>query len=275
MRGTTNRKAFEVYLVGERRYSAISKKDMQISRKSFERATKLDPTFARAWGWRAYCHVRSIKIGWLPKNELRRAIEWARCGVALNPDDYSTHWDLAYCLTMTKDLKQALKSFKTALYLYDNFTDMLVRKPGLFAEMADAYVQIGKPREAIKLFRRATRVPDWYRWNYSWAYFHAGDYENAIRQLDAMDLRPGHKLYVIEIQLFAAAAYAKLAEQLAKQRDPVESSKMLQRSKEAITRLKTANPNVTLETARKRFGGLSRKSGENRWLGALRKAGLR
>lgn len=275
MRGTTNRKAFEVYLAGERKYSVISEKDMKACRASFERATRLDPNFARAWGWRAYSHARSIKVGWVPRNELNKAIGWARQAIALDPNDYANYWDLAYCLTCTKKPSQALAVFRKSLYLYDNFTDMTDRKPGILAEAADAFVQVGRPQEAIKLLRRAIRVPDWYRWNLSWAFFHSGDYENAIRQIDAMDLSPGHDLFVIEIQLFLAAACAKRAEQLAKHHDPVEANKLLIRAKEAIARLKIDRPKCTIASIRDRFPSFKRKSDERKWLGALRMAGLR
>lgn len=275
MRGTTNRKAFGAYLVGERRYSILSKKDMKVSQASFEKATKLDPGFARAWGWRAYCHLRCIKMGWLPKRELATAIEWARRAVELDPDDYATHWDLGYCLIHTKALIRGVACFKKALYLYDNFTDMLDRKPGVLAEAAVAFIQVGQPQEAIKLLRRATRVPDWYRWNFSWAYFHAGEYENSIRQIDAMDLKPGQDLYVIEFQIFLAAACTMRAAELAKLNDPVESDKMLQRACDAIARLKAARPKFTLANVRELLPVFKRKSDEQKWLGALRKAGLR
>lgn len=275
MRGTSNRKAFEAYLVGERKYSILSKKDMMTSQASFEKATTLDPKFARAWGWRAYVHLRFIKMGWLPKNEMGKAIEWAERAVQLDSNDYATHWDLAYCLIHTEDFMRGLACFKRALHLYDNFTDMLDRKPGLLAEAAVAFIQVGRPQEAIKLLRRATRVPDWYRWNFSWAYFNAGEYENAIRQIDLMDLKPGQELYVVEFQIFLAAACVMRAEELDRQKDPSESEKMRQRAKDAIGRLRAGRPKFGLADVRTLLPAFKRKSDEDRWFAALREAGLR
>ena len=96
MRGTKNRTAFKAYIEGERLFSVISKADMAKSRKNFEKATKLDRKFARAWGWRSYATMRSIMVGWLPASEAKSAGEWAKKAVALDPNDYATYWDLAF-----------------------------------------------------------------------------------------------------------------------------------------------------------------------------------
>ena len=87
MRGTKNRNAFKAYVQGESQFTVISKADMAKARKNFEKATKLDKKFARAWGWRSYATMRSIMVGWLPKAEAKNAGEWAKKAVALDPTD--------------------------------------------------------------------------------------------------------------------------------------------------------------------------------------------
>ena len=118
MRGTKNRNAFKAYVQGESQFSVISKADMAKARKNFEKATKLDRKFARAWGWRSYAPMRSIMVGWLPEAEARNAGDWAKKAVALDPNDYATYWDLAFYQLNVGQFDKAIKTYEKALKLY-------------------------------------------------------------------------------------------------------------------------------------------------------------
>ena len=173
MRGTTSIEAFRVYLQGERLFTAVSERQSAGCRTSFERATQIDPNFAQALGWRSYAAVRSVLQGWLPDQTLTNAEEWAIKAVSLAPYDYAPLWDLAFVYLNTGRDRQAIATYERAHRMYNDATDGLDRKPGLLAEMAEAYVHVGRPEDGIRLLRRALRVPDWYRWNLGWGYSRA------------------------------------------------------------------------------------------------------
>ncbi len=262
MRGTTNRAAFKAYLEGERLFSIISKTDMDRSRKKFEKATDLDPKFARAWGYLSYTYTRAVLAGWLPARQLATAEKHAKKAIALDPDDYAPHWDLAYAYLNGGKFKEAMKEYETALDLYENWTDLLDRKHGLLSEMAEAYVYVGKPQKAIDLLERAKHHPDWYCWNCGFAYYMAGQYDDAIRELDSMRLRPGDAGYVMDVQLFIAAAYAQKGNKTMAQ----AALKLFQGSRRGRAR-------YTLKDVKKR-GCFKYKKDEKHLLDGLRKAGL-
>ena len=211
MRGTTNRKAFKAYIEGQKAFSILSERDVLRGRQKFETATVLDPGFARAWGYLSYSYSRSALTVWGKPGDLGRAEKFAKKAIKLDEDDYAPHWDLAYAYLNGGKHNAALKEYKAALDLYENWTDMLDRKHGLLAEMAEAYTYVGQPQKAIDLLQRAKRYPDWYRWNLGCAYYHAKQYDAALDELERMNLKPGEPRYVMDVQLFIAAAYARMA----------------------------------------------------------------
>ncbi len=262
MRGTTNRKAFKAYLEGERLFSIISKADMDRSRKKFQAATKLDPNFARAWGYLSYTYTRSVLAGWLPASELATAEKHAQTAIDLDPDDYAPLWDKAYALLNGGKFTAAMRAYGKALKLYDTWTDMLDRKHGLLGEMAEAYVYIGKPQKAIDLLERAKHHPDWYCWNCGFAYYMAGRYDDAIRELDSMRLQPGDPGYVMDCQLFTAAAYAQKGNII-----------MAKSCLKLFSESRKGRPRYTIKDVKKR-GCFKFPKDEKHLLDGLRKAGL-
>ena len=260
MRGTENRDAFKAYLEGEKLFSVISQSDMAACRQKFQDAIDLDPGFARAWSWLSYVVTRSVLQGWLPSAELDTALEQAKEAVRLDAEDYVTHWDLAFTLLNKCEFDDAIKEYETAHDLYCNFTDLLDRKHGLLAEMAEAYIYIGNTDKAIELLERAKRYPDWYRWILGWAYYNAEKYDLAIAELESMRLKPGDDKYVMDVQLFVAAAYAQM-----------ENDTM---AKSALSLFQQSfGAKYTIENAKQR-GCFKDPAQEERWLAGLRKAGV-
>ena len=271
MRGTKNRNAFKAYIEGERLFSVISKADMAKSRKNFEKATKLDARFARAWGWRSYTTMRSIMVGWLPASEAKNAGAWAKKAVKLDPNDYATHWDLAFYELNCGDFDRALKTYQKALKLYETFTDWLDRKHGLLAEMAEAYIHVGKPKEAIDLLKRACRVPDWYKWNLGWAHFHAEDYSSAARCFEELEAKPGDARYVMETQLFVAAAHLNKAERDQGTGNGAAADQSRSRARQAVETLKKHQPDYSLEHAISHRSKFKNDVELKRWESTVRK----
>jgi adenylate cyclase len=270
MRGTTNPEAFRVYLEGERLFSVVARESMEQSRHRFRHASELDPKFARAWGWRSYCHVRSVLRGWLPEAELAHAGQWAERAVELDPLDYATHWDLGFHRLNTRRFEEAKRSYEQGINLYDNGTDFLDRKPGLLAEAAEAYLHSGDAATAIALLERAMRIPDWYRWNLGWAYYQAKRYDEALGMLLSMRSRPGDRAYVPETALFIAAAYYRKAMALNSEGHMDMAATHMDLANDEIRRFKVEHPNFRLEDAVAHRSRFQNKDDEDHWAEALR-----
>lgn len=260
MRGTTSEDAFKAYLEGQRLFSVVSRERMDESRRKFAEATKLDGNFARAWGHLSYAYVRSVLAGFMEDDVLMAAEELARKAVKLDQHDYANHWDLAFVYLNTRRFDEALEEYRTALNLYENHTDMLDRKHGLIAEMAEAFIYVGEPGTAIEFLKRAKRYPDWYRWNLGWAYYHTKGYDEALQELEGMERKPGDPSYVIDVQLFIAAAYAQKGDKA--------------KAKAALDLfLASRDGPYTIQDVKKR-GHFKNEEDEEHWLNGLREAGL-
>lgn len=227
MRGTSNIAAFRVYVEGEQHFSIVDKGRMAKSCECFARATELDANFARAWGYRSYALARSTLAGWMNVSTLAGdALAFAERAVALDAEayqqlsgqskadryracDYAVYWDLAFVQLSLARFDAALKNYETAIYLYDNLTDRLDRKPGLLAEAAVAYTQAGDRARAIRLLKKSKLVPGWYRWNLGFAHYMEKDYEAALAELEHPDLYPLSASLPPEVLLFVAAATAR------------------------------------------------------------------
>jgi tetratricopeptide (TPR) repeat protein len=260
MRGTTNQDAWRAYLAGERLFSINSKQRMGQARKKFAEAVDLDPCFARGHGYLSYVLTRSVQLGWLCDDDLQTAERHARKAVKLDPYDYAVFWDLGYCLLGQGKLKAALKEYDRALDLYENFTDLLDRKHGLLAEIAEAYVFDGRPDDAIKLLQRAKRTPDWYSWNLGWAHYNARDYDAALKELECIRSKPGDDEHVFDVQLMIAACYAQKG-----------NTTMAQNNLSLFRKNKSGA--VTLNGVRKRVA-FKNKRDRDHWLEGLRRAGV-
>lgn len=95
-----------------------------------------------------------------------------------------------------------MTAYEKALALNPNDADLI----GL---SADALTSVGRPREAIEQMKRAMRLnplgSDTYAWNLGLAYYHAGQYEEAITTL-----KPLLHLGWYSVSLRLAASYAQL-----------------------------------------------------------------
>lgn len=216
----------------------------------FQAAIDLDPNYARAWGWLAYAHVTSWTEGWAKREILDLAKDYAKKAVALAPEDYDTHWALAFVYQAEGALDMALNSYADALELNRNDSDMLV-------EMAETLCCVGRHVEAVRQIEHAMTMnphfPEWYRWTFGWVLYHLREYERSNEQLGKI-IRPNN-----EVRLIIAVNYTQLG----------ESDKAV----EALKRFQQKRPDWTIEKERKTLSYRYRED-EEHWLTGLRKAGL-
>jgi TolB-like protein/Tfp pilus assembly protein PilF len=248
--------AYDLFLRGAHHFSANialmseSEEALAESQRWFEKAIEKDPTYARAWGWLAYALATSWTEGWAEVEVLERAKEFAEKAVSLEPEDYDTHWALAYVYSVRKEMKAALSAYATALALNSNDPDMLV-------EMAETLVYVGQQDQARQQIEQAMRVnprfPDWYRWTLGWTLYHLADYEASNEQLEKI-IAPNN-----EVRLIMAANHAKLG---ADDDAARHLRRFLQR-----------RPDWTVEMESKTLSYLNAED-EEHWLTGIRQAGL-
>lgn len=273
---SVNKKAHEAFLMGEMTFTTLSKKGLDDSRAYFEQALALEPGYARAMAELSYAYVHTATAGWHDAQEaveaLAKAEVYSKLAVHLDPDDYDTHWSRGfYYINSGKkgDFKKGIETFQKAKDLFENSTDRIDRKPGLLAEMGEALVYDGHPSQGIKLIERAINlVPDWYRWNISFACYCDQQYQRAIDELDSMFRKPGDPRYVYDSLLTRAAAYAQLGE-----------SKKAKKAVRDFLRTKKAKHGKpwTVQDELKRTPFKGDKKGRalrDHWIAGLRKAGL-
>lgn len=250
MRKTVDLTAYELYLKGAHLYSHETEERLGVCAHLFEQATRLDPEFARAWGYLAYVTARAVMQGWRPQADLGDAERYAARAVQLDAQDYANHWDLAFVHQCAGRFDRALAEYEIAYGLNPNDADLM-------AEMAEALVYCGDAERGIEQIRQAMRLnpycPDWYRWNLGWACYNARRYREAIDELEPLLDPPNHA------RLIMAAAHQRLGETDAARR--------------RIEQFLEREPDYRLERLRRRTA-FRRPEDERHWLEAVAAAGL-
>ena len=255
-RATENINAYDAFLRGAHHLAthldviAESESALLECRQWFEKAIELDPRYARAWGWLAYAHVTSWTEGWAGREILDLAKDYAEKAVTLEPEDYDTHWALAYVYQARGDLDLALGAYVTALELNRNDPDMLV-------EMTETLCCLGQHEEAVRRIERAMiinpRFPEWYRWMLGWSLYHLREYRRSNEQLEKI-IRPNN-----EVRLIMAANHAQLGE--------------AEKAAAALTSFLQKRLDWTVEKERQTLSYRDPED-EEHWLAGVRMAGL-
>jgi len=255
-RPTDSVDAYDLFLRGAHHFTtnldamAESERALAESRQWFEKALQLDQSYARAWGWLAYAYATSWTEGWAGPEVLDLAKDYAEKAVTLEPEDYDTHWALAYVHSARKEMRASLNSYVTALSLNPNDPDMLV-------EMAETLCCVGQHRQALRQIEHAMvvnpRYPEWYLWMLGWVLYHLKDYRRSIEELEKIINRNN------EVRLILAADHANIGQsELA----AAEMAQFLER-----------RPNWTVDRERQTLSYIHSKD-EDHWLTGIRKAGL-
>jgi adenylate cyclase len=152
---TTNVEAYEFYLRGRKLYHKWTRQTVEFARQMFERAVKIDPTFAAAWAGLANTYVDLFRWGRNARDleEAQRASENA---LKLNPNSAEAHVSVGQALAIQRRFPEAANAFERAMkedptiyeayYLYGR-----------------AMVESGDVEKAVDLFEKAQQVrPDDY-----------------------------------------------------------------------------------------------------------------
>jgi TolB-like protein/Tfp pilus assembly protein PilF len=144
-----NPEAFDAYLQGYHFFQGNTDKDADMAAKYFERATRLDPSYALAWAWLSRARNWQGNEGLIPMEEGRRlAREAVERALSLNPNLAEAHAQMGRLKqTVDYDWAGANASFQRAIALEPANLDS-VRLAALSAACFDRF------DEALQLDRR-------------------------------------------------------------------------------------------------------------------------
>jgi TolB-like protein len=193
--------AFDAYLQG-RSYFVQGNTDM--AARYYERATQLDPSYARAWVGLSVARFDQVSKGTVPSQEgqplAREAVDRA---LALDPSLAEVHTQIARIkLSFDFDWVGADESIRRAIALEPGNPESL-----RLAASSAAY--FGRFEQALELAHRAVKVDPFdalSRYRVGWVEYHMGALDEAISDLKrAFELNPdapGHgllaEIYVLQ-----------------------------------------------------------------------------
>ncbi len=174
----TTLQAYDLFLRASR--TKYGKQAYEEDIRLFERAIELDPEFGEAYAVISWGYLNLWRFGLAddPARALRRARESATKAIALDQQDYRSHWTLGTLyLWADQDHDLALAEYEKAVSLNPNRADVI-------AMMSLVKAFMGRAREATVLIEKAKRLnpyhPVWYDWNGGFVYYMARDYDKAL-----------------------------------------------------------------------------------------------
>jgi TolB-like protein/class 3 adenylate cyclase len=246
-----NFSAYELYLLGRSEALRMSADGNAKALELFEKAVAADPRLARAWADLAYTRQNSTNYGGDPGTVGAKALAEARRAVEIDPSDAGAHATLGYVLAMRGDFGPSEAEFDTALRLNPGDADILAEYSG----WASAFGRVERGAQmADHAIRLNPNYQVWQGFQFSWAYFSVGRFEDALRIPERL---PKEK-YQPFAWVMLAASYAALG------REP--------QAKATVADMLAKNPDLTIEgfTGTADWSDADRK----RLIGPMRAAGF-
>ena len=177
----TNLSAYELYLLGQHETDRQTKELVANAIRLLEQAVREDPNLARAWVVLAWAYGSAAGRGIDPEAKSAAALAAAQRAVELDPMDPDAHAALADIVGDKGDFPRAKAEFETALRLNPGDAETLTH----YAGWASTF---GQPERGAEAADRALRLnpnaPGWAYGFFSYAYFMAGRYDDAVRSIE-------------------------------------------------------------------------------------------
>jgi adenylate cyclase len=249
----TNLAAYELYLKGWK--YRFGKKPFEEAIGLLERAIALDPEYMPAYSTLAsrYLALWRNRLADDPDEALKRARQAAQKAIALDQQDYRSHWTLGQIfLWADREHELALAEYEKALAFNPNQSDLMAMTSTLMSYM-------GRAEDAVHWIEKAMRLdpfhPVWYDWIGGFAYFMARDYEKAVlAEKKTIAVHPKN----ISARRALIAAYVEMGR--------------MEDAQQAAGEILKIDPEFRLSEVRSVV--FQHKADHDRYFGALAKAGL-
>ena len=249
--------AYDHYLRGMAHYHLFTRDSLLEARQLFRRATDLDPTYAAAYGFGAFCVAVCQTNGWLVdrEREITEGARLARRAVAIGMDDpVALVTGGAGLGTLAGELENALVYVDRAISLNPNLA--LAWSMSGYGRM-----YLGDHSDAIARLERAIRLSplDLLAYHFyagiGWAHLFAGRYDEAAYWARKAALEKPGWAVPPRVEAIACALSGRIVE-----------------AQEALARMRAIDPNLRL--SKLTLTRWRRAEDRTLYIGGLRRAGL-
>ena len=253
---------FEAWASATTAYSVIkhlNREDVAKGKELLEKAVKLDPKYAFAWGALGATHFGYVSLGWSesPTESFKLAVDNTDKALKIDETLSCATAIKARLYGMQRQFEKAIATGKRAIALGPSHD---LSYGHLSVIMFDA----GKFSESSSLMKKAMRLnphyPAWYLYILAKSYFHEGRYEKAVEAGNRVLVRAQKGEFPpLFVHLYLSAAYIEL-----------DRREMASAHVEEVLKI---NPKFSLENFAK-FNRFKNNSDFESYLASLRKAGL-
>jgi adenylate cyclase len=250
-RGTNSLEAYLKYLQAYEYIHRINPESNALGKQLAEEAIALDPEYAMAYKELARAHMVDVWVGSSksPKDSMAKAIELVRKAIALDDSYAEAHGLLGYLYSMTRQHDKGIAEAEKAVALNPN--------------SADSHMRLGKTlsfanrwEESIPEYKKAIRLnpmpPNIYLYSLGLSYAYTGQYEEAITWCEKAVRQAPDSLWA-RVMMTVVYSFSGRDEEAR-----VQAAEVLR-----------INPKFSLKR-----GKYKKKKDGERFIGALRKAGL-
>jgi adenylate cyclase len=253
-RSVTTPETYDTLLRGWALFRRGTREANNQARQMFDRAIKLDPTYAEAYAAKGMTYWQEWWSQWRPDpRNLDHALALALKAKNLDDSSPLVHWLLAYVYVQKKQHEQAVAEAEQLIVLFPNSS-------WGYAALSLMLNFVGRPEEAIGWLEKALRLdphyPVLYLWTLGQTYRLMGRYEEAIAvQKRVLDTDPNY----LPAHVHLASIYSELS---------------LEKEAQAeVTEILRLSPSFSMENITQRLPYKDPLVLE-RFLAALHKAGL-
>ena len=255
-RGTNNLKAYLKLLQGHEKWLQMNRENNALARKLSEESIALDRDYALAYVSLVATHIVDVFLGSSksPKDSMKQAIALNKKALALDDSLPNAHSQLGILYAMSRQHDKGVAEAERGVELNPNSApahDLL--------GMTLAYA--GRREEAIPMYKKAIRLeplaPGKYFYHLGWAYLFTGQCDDAIAACEEALRRASNNLFA---HLDVTAAYSMCGRE--------------EEARKAAAGVLRINPHFSCDSHAKRSAPYKNQADVDRYIGALRKAGL-
>jgi adenylate cyclase len=254
-KGTDNLEAYLKYLQANELINQINPQSNAMAKRLAEEAVALDPEYSWAHHVLGRSHMMDVWVGASksPKESIGKAIELVQKAIALDDTNANAHGLLGFLYSMTKQYDKSVAQAEKAVALNPNsaWAHFTVGKTLSFA---------GRWKESIPEYKLAIRLnpipPNLYPWSLGLSYAYTGQYDEGIKWCEKAVRQQSDDL-LARIMMTAVYSWSGRDEEAR-----VQAAEVLR-----------IQPKFTIKGFEKKLT-YKRQEDRERFLGALRKAGL-